>query len=58
MAETNAELYDTGLRQIAAGFKTLADVPDAEEIDGENVRFPLPQRRDGDGDTTCSRRYP
>ncbi len=38
MAETNAELYDYRLRQIAAGFKTLADVPDAEEIDGENVR--------------------
>ena len=39
MAETNAELYDYRLRQIAAGFKTLADVPDAEEIDGENVRI-------------------
>ncbi|EPB5914424.1 TPA: head completion/stabilization protein [Citrobacter farmeri] len=38
MAETNAELYDYRLRQIAAGFKQLADVPDAEEIDGENVR--------------------
>lgn len=38
MAETNAELYDYRLRQLAAGFKQLADVPDAEEIDGENVR--------------------
>ncbi|EIY8247456.1 head completion/stabilization protein [Salmonella enterica] len=38
MAETNAELYDYRLRQTAAGFKHLADVP-AEEIDGENVRI-------------------
>ncbi|EHR4175590.1 head completion/stabilization protein [Salmonella enterica] len=38
MAETNAELYDYRLRQTAAGFKQLADVP-AEEIDGENVRI-------------------
>lgn len=37
MAETNAELYDYRVRQIAAGFKQLTDVP-AEEIDGENVR--------------------
>ncbi|HCK2987905.1 TPA: head completion/stabilization protein [Salmonella enterica subsp. enterica serovar Bareilly] len=38
MAETNAELYDYRLRQTAAGFKHLADVP-AVEIDGENVRI-------------------
>ncbi|EGZ9814769.1 head completion/stabilization protein, partial [Salmonella enterica] len=38
MAETNAELYDYRLRQTAAGFKHLADVP-AEDIDGENVRI-------------------
>ncbi|HIB8991117.1 TPA: head completion/stabilization protein [Citrobacter braakii] len=37
MAETNAELYDYRARQIAAGFKQLADVP-AEEIDGESER--------------------
>lgn len=37
MAETNAELHDYRLRQIAAGFKQLVDVS-AEEIDGENVR--------------------
>ncbi|HDU6290928.1 TPA: head completion/stabilization protein [Klebsiella aerogenes] len=38
MAETNAELYDYRSRQMATGFKRLADVPDSEEIDGENVR--------------------
>ncbi len=39
MAETNAELYDYRLRQITAGVKQLSDEPDAEEIDGENVRI-------------------
>ncbi|VDZ98590.1 capsid completion protein [Salmonella enterica subsp. enterica] len=47
MAETNAELYDYRLRQTAAGFKHLADVP-AEEIDGEECAyFPLSERRNG-----------
>jgi hypothetical protein len=38
MAETNAELYDWRLRQIAAGFKHAGRRADADEIDGENVR--------------------
>ena len=35
ISETNAELYLYREQQLAAGFKTLADVP-ADEVDGES----------------------
>jgi len=37
MSETNAELYDYRQRQMAAGYKTLSDVP-AEQLDGESEK--------------------
>lgn len=37
ISEVNAELYDWRAEQMAAGFKTLADVP-AESLDGESEK--------------------
>ena len=37
MSEVNAELYDFRTEQMAAGYKTLADVP-AERFDGESEK--------------------
>lgn len=46
MAETNAEFYGYWLHQIAVGFKQLADVSGAGEIDGENMRWSVSRLQD------------
>lgn len=38
ISEVNAELYDWRAEQMAAGFKTLSDVP-AEELDGVSEKI-------------------
>lgn len=43
IAEVNAELHDFRLRQISAGYTSLAEVP-ADEIDGESQRLQLYRR--------------
>ncbi|MCX9067669.1 head completion/stabilization protein [Citrobacter portucalensis] len=43
IAEVNAELHDFRLRQLSAGFTSLAEVP-ADEIDGESQRLQLYRR--------------
>lgn len=40
ISETNAELYDYRAQQMAAGFKSLAEVP-SEVIDGEREKVAL-----------------
>lgn len=43
IAEVNAELHDFRLRQVSAGYTSLAEVP-ADEIDGESQRLQLYRR--------------
>lgn len=43
IAEVNAELHDFRLRQMSAGYTSLAEVP-ADEIDGESQRLQLYRR--------------
>lgn len=43
IAEVNAELHDFRLRQVSAGYASLAEVP-ADEIDGESQRLQLYRR--------------